>query len=251
MHKIFANTLFAGKQVISLPTCHSTNDIAAALVSKGGTFEGTLVITDQQTAGKGQRGNQWEAEPGKNLTFSLILKPGFLNISQQFALNMAVSLGVHDTLFPLLGDGLKVKWPNDIYFFDKKLGGILIENTLKNNNIEFSVVGVGINVNQEKFSTAKATSLTQIVGSPFELREVLSTMLQKIEVRYLQLKESGESKIRPDYLESLYWYNEPHTFLAEDYFTGLIKGIDPIGRLIIERESNVQYFSLKEVSFIE
>eukprot|EP01137_Pigoraptor_chileana_P015025 Opistho-2@5140 len=107
-----------------------------------------VIITDNQTAGRGQRGNVWEASIGENLTFSLILKPNFLKASEQFQLNVAVSLGVLDCLSEYIDEDLKVKWSNDIYFQNQKMGGILIENTLQGYQIGYSVIGIGLNINQ-------------------------------------------------------------------------------------------------------
>ena len=159
MYKIQPNTLFTGKIIKYLPTCHSTNDIAAEMIQSQEVFEGTIIITDHQTTGRGQRGNSWEAAIGQNLTLSLILKPTFLRASDQFQLNVAVSLGVHEFLSQYLPEGLTIKWSNDIYHYDKKLGGILIENTLQGYNIGYSVIGIGLNINQKQFENIRGTSL--------------------------------------------------------------------------------------------
>ncbi len=154
LYKIPANTNFIGKKFIYLPSCHSTNDIAAELLPH--LDEGTVVIAAHQTNGRGQRGNSWEAEAGANLTFSIVLKPNFLPASQQFYFNMAVALGIIRGLRYFFegnrsnssdkSDQLKLKWSNDIYFQDFKLGGVLIENTIESTNLKNSVVGIGINM---------------------------------------------------------------------------------------------------------
>jgi len=251
LHKIFTHTNFIGKNVIYLPTCHSTNDIAAETASKKYISEGTVIITDHQTAGKGQRGNSWEAEAGKNLTLSVILKPHFLDISEQFFLNIIISLSIHDLFSQYLSQGLTIKWPNDIYFYDNKLGGILIENTIKNNQIDFAVVGLGLNINQLNFENKNAISLANVCNQQFDLQEFLALLVKDIELRYLQLKKGDKQMIIRDYLRVLYWINEKHTFKAETEFEGEIKGIDAIGRLIIANNQKIRYFNNKEVIFVK
>src|SRR5690554_3701783 len=148
MHKILANTIFLGKNIIHLPECHSTNDVAMQKYRSGEAPEGTIVITDKQTEGRGQRGNQWLTQPNLNLTFSLILTPVFLDASEQFGLNMAVSLGIREALSDYV-QGIIIKWPNDILHEENgKIGGILIENSVTHKGIELAMVGVGLNINQ-------------------------------------------------------------------------------------------------------
>jgi BirA family biotin operon repressor/biotin-[acetyl-CoA-carboxylase] ligase len=250
LHKIFTNTNFLGKNVIFLPSCHSTNDIAAEFSSKRHVSEGTIIITDNQTAGKGQRGNTWEADEGKNLTLSIILKPHFLDISEQFFLNIIISLSIHDLFKQYIPFGLSVKWPNDLYFYDNKLGGILIENSIKNNQLENVIVGIGLNINQVIFTNPRAESLGNICNQQFNLYEILSLLLIHIEARYFQLKKGDKQKLLKDYLLVMYWINEKHFFKAEDYFEGEIKGVDSNGRLIIDQNQKLRYFSNKEIAFI-
>ena len=157
MYKIYPKTLFVGQIIQYLPSCQSTNDEASALIAQADPVEGTIVVTDHQMAGRGQRGNQWEAQAGQNLTCSLVLKPTFLSANEQFWLNIAISLGIYDGLQPLLGEALRIKWPNDIYVGDQKAGGILVENILQGYSMAWSVVGLGINVNQSDFCSSTAT----------------------------------------------------------------------------------------------
>lgn len=250
MHKFFANTLFIGKKVIYLPTCHSTNDIAASLVPQQDIYEGTVIITDHQTSGKGQRGNSWEAEPSKNLTFSIILQPALLQISNQFFLNIIISLALHDYLTKQL-TGIKIKWPNDIYFYDNKIGGILIENAVKAGKIESVIAGIGLNINQTKFRYSNAISLAQACRHEFDKEAVLEELLMTIEARYLQLKAGAFEKLKKEYLTHLYWREEEHIFKEQDFFNGKIKGIDNNGKLGVEVNNEMRYFDVKEIKFIK
>jgi len=241
--------------VVYLPTCHSTNDIAASLIGKPQIFEGTVVVTSNQTAGKGQRGNIWESEPFKNLTFSLILHPNFLKVNQQFNLNIVISLAVYDLLTIYLREKVKIKWPNDIYVvesdFQKKICGILIQNFIKKDSLEHSVVGVGINVNQSSFGETKATSLSLISNQQFDLEDLLRTFMEKAEKRYLQLKNGEIEQLKSEYFNVLLGYNQLRKFKSEKgEFEGKIVGIDEIGRLMIDAGSEIGKFSFKEVEFI-
>lgn len=250
MHKYFANTIFMGKQVVFLPSCHSTNDIAAQLVPEGKLLEGAIVITDHQTAGRGQRGNAWEAAPGKNLTFSLLLKPAFLAIEAQFYLNIIISLAIADFLKGYIEDGVAIKWPNDIYCHDAKMGGILIENALRKGRIEHAIIGIGLNINQKHFASEKATSLANSCIQEFDLEALLHRLLGSIETRYIQLKNGKYQLLLKEYLSKLYWFGENRTFKDSDYFTGTICGIDEIGRLMIATNTGIKKFGIKEVAFI-
>ncbi len=251
MYKILANTIFLGKDVHFLPECHSTNDASLNLIKERIEHEGTVVITDHQIQGKGQRGNKWVTEKGMNLTFSLILKPNFLDISEQFYLNMAVSNSIRKLLLEYIPN-FQVKWPNDLILPDfGKIGGILIENTYSGSNWEHAVVGIGINVNQVQFKDPKATSLAIATGSKFDLAELFRLLVTQIEQGYLQLKRGKRLEIRSEYLHNLYqkdvWSNYED---SHGNFKGKIVGISPQGKLEMERENGeIQLFDLKEVVF--
>jgi BirA family transcriptional regulator, biotin operon repressor / biotin---[acetyl-CoA-carboxylase] ligase len=251
LYKIFHNTLFIGKQVLYLSKCHSTNDVVAKLLGEQHPYEGALVITDHQTAGKGQRGNSWEAEPGLNLTFSFLLCPRFLSLDQQFMLNIVVALGIHDFLSAFIQQGLKIKWPNDLYVQDRKIGGILIENVIKQYVIESSVVGIGINVNQKQYQYTAATSLALECDYHFELTNLMDRLLPSIECRYLQLKTGKKKSLIEDYLKNLYWMGEERIFKGSDLFKGEITGIDPSGKLCVKVNGQTRAFDIKQIQFVE
>lgn len=252
MYKIYPKTLFVGQNIIYLPTCQSTNDETLQFLADGTAYEGDMVVTDGQTQGRGQRGNQWIAQSGQNLTFSLVLQPTFLLASEQFWLNMAVSLAVYDSLSPFIPAGLRIKWPNDIYVNDRKMGGILIENALQGYNLAHSVVGIGLNINQTQLGYPTATSL--LLEAPFEegyhLPALLTTLCGQLEKRYLQLRNGQRDTLRASYLQYLYRYQQEHTYEADGHrFSGTIVSIDPTGRLGILIDGDVRYFAFKEVSF--
>ena len=252
MYKIQPKTAFIGQIYKYLPSCQSTNDEASALLASANPIEGSLVTTDQQTAGRGQRGNRWESHTAENLTFSFLLKPTYLAPNEQFWLTIAISLGVHDTLRPLLDDSLRIKWPNDVYVGNLKLGGMLIENTLQRTQIAWSVAGIGLNINQTEFSYLTATSLQQQAPLPdgYDRSGLLSLLCETIEKRYLQLRSGQRDRLKDEYLSVLYRYREEHNFNSNGRsFRGTITGIDAMGRLAIDINGEVRYFDFKEVAF--
>lgn len=211
-------------------------------------------MAEAQLAGRGQQQNGWHAQPGKNLTFSILLNPGFLPISQQFDLNRAISLGVHYALKPILGNALRVKWPNDIYYDDYKLGGILIENILSGEKIKHSVIGIGINVNQNEFPAyvPNATSVKQILQSDYDLRTLLSEICGCIEAYYLKLKAGRFNDIKADYLQILYGLNEWRNFKSNgEVFEGEITAVTPEGLLTVSTKAGNKTFGLKEIEFLK
>lgn len=251
MYKIPANTLFIGKNLIFVPDCHSTNTVALQLSQQPSTIEGTVVITDHQTAGKGQRGNTWEAEPGKNLTFSLILKPKFLPIKKQFYLNIVMCLALKDYLEDKTDEVIYIKWPNDILVHEKKISGVLIENQLQGSEILHSIVGIGLNINQKNFTIPHATSLANLRHSVYNLETELATLLGYIESRYLQLRQDKYEMLMNSYLGALYRRHEKHTFSHKQIlFEGIIRDLDPYGKLRIEIADEIRAFGLQEIKYI-
>ncbi|WP_240410413.1 biotin--[acetyl-CoA-carboxylase] ligase [Hymenobacter oligotrophus] len=255
VEQISPQTLFTGQQVIWLPECGSTNTEARELLGQNRATEGCTVITNSQTAGRGQRGNQWEAAPGENLTLSVVWRPVFLPAAAQFQLNLAVALGVHDWAAGLLGPdpALRLKWPNDLFYQDQKLGGILIENTLSGAQIHFSIVGIGLNINQTGFGVPTATSLGLLTGRAYALGPLATRLLEHLERRYLQLRAGQYQALRADYLRVLYRHDgEWHAFeVAGQPLQGRIADVTETGQLVLEL-SNGQHrqFGLQEIKHV-
>ncbi|GAB3334487.1 biotin--[acetyl-CoA-carboxylase] ligase [Larkinella ripae] len=253
MYKFRPKTLFLGQKINYLPTCQSTNDVAAWMITAETALDGTVVITGHQTAGRGQRGNQWEAQPGQNLTFSVILQPTFLQANEQFWLNIAVSLGISDWLSLYVSDRLKIKWPNDLYIQDRKIGGILIENTLYGYTLAWSVIGIGLNINQTRFQIPTATSLSNETPNDhdFVLPDLLPALLESLERRYLALRAGQRGVLKTNYLQRLFRYQEESEFLADgERFWGTIVGVEETGRLAIQVGDQLRSFAFKEVEFV-
>ena len=246
-------TLFTGQQLLWLPECASTNTEAQALIVQNRASEGCTIITDFQTAGRGQRGNQWEAAPAENLMLSVVWQPTFLAAAQQFQLSQAVALGVHDWAATLLGADakLKLKWPNDLYYGDQKLGGILIENTLSGPKIQYSVVGIGLNVNQQRFAQPTATSLGLLTGRAYAREALAARLLECLERRYLQLRAGQVGQLRRAYLQALYRYQETHSFLIEGQrVSGQIVGVEDDGRLAVAIGNELRRFGMQEIRHV-
>jgi len=246
--------LFVGQNFITIKEVDSTNNFLKELASNSKPLiEGTVIMAENQYAGRGQQQNGWHAEPGKNLTFSLLLKPHFLPLAQQFDLTRSISLGVFDALEPLLGEKLKIKWPNDIYYGDHKLGGMLIENMIQGGQIKNAIIGIGLNINQEKFPPhlPNAISVKQILQQDYDLKTLLSEICRHIEAWYLNLKANKISLVRNTYLNRLYWLNEVKSFKTPTgIFNGIITDVKDNGILVIQNNNQQLEFSLKEIEFL-
>ncbi|WP_317172846.1 biotin--[acetyl-CoA-carboxylase] ligase [Hymenobacter sp. HDW8] len=250
---ISPQTLFTGQQLIWLPECASTNTEAQRLIGQNRATDGCVVITDKQTAGRGQRGNRWEAQPGENLTMSVVWRPTFLTAPDQFQLSQAVALAVYDWASSLLGPdpALRVKWPNDIFFGEQKLGGILIENTLSGPKIQSSIVGLGLNINQREFAVSTATSLSSLTGRQYALPALVARLLECLEKRYLQLRAGQVATLHQAYLQVLYRYQQPHLYEVDGRtVTGQIRGVDEAGQLLVEIDGQVRHFGLQQIKYL-
>ena len=185
------STLFVGQNLIKLSAVDSTNNFLKNLLSNSAPLpQGTVIMADDQFAGRGQQQNNWHAEPGKNLTISILLYPTFLRLNKQFLLNIAISVAINKALTEFIPIGMSVKWPNDIYYKNQKLGGVLIENTIIGSMIKTAVVGIGINVNQAHFGedlSHKAVSMIQILQEDVNLIKLLHAICSHIEKEYLNL----------------------------------------------------------------
>lgn len=229
------NSLFVGRNLIHLQRVDSTNNYTAAAMRQSVMPEGTVVWADEQVGGRGQRGNTWLSEAGKNLTMSLVLCPTFLPVAQQFNLTHAISLGLCDFLKRHLALPAQVKWPNDIYVNDQKIAGILIENSIKGSTLRNAIIGIGLNVNQQDFGGLKtATSLKTVLGQEISVKDCLEHLCECLEVRYLQLK-ADPSRLYEPYLEALYARNELRWFEVKgERVQATILGVSKAGLLQLE-----------------
>jgi len=247
------SSFFSGQKFITLKSISSTNDYLKVELSKSAPFnEGTVIMAEEQSGGRGQSGNRWLSEPGKNLTFSILLKPSFLSPLQQFNINIVICVAIYEALYPLFGDELAIKWPNDIYVGDLKLGGILIENILQGNDWKDSIVGIGINVNQEDFFGLKnACSIKELLHREYILTDLLYDLCKSIEKHYFQLKNQGITDLELIYKGALYGLNKVRKFNLDGVSVeGKIIDVADDGQLIVDFNGHSARFNFKEIEFV-
>lgn len=240
-------------EIIHIRETNSTNNYLKELLQTQNIDEGTVVWADFQSAGKGQRGNGWESEAGKNILFSIVLFPGFLKAGEQFILSQIVSLAVANCLQEYT-KSISIKWPNDIYWNEKKICGILLENTILEDNIGHSVAGIGININQENFRSdaPNPVSLKQITNRDYNLEEILKTVVDNINVYYQQIKIGKTDSLIKQYKESLFRKDGYHLYNdGISNFLARIQDVDSSGILILKtKEGEERHFAFKEVKYI-
>lgn len=245
--------MIVGSNIIYRKKLPSTNTVAAEMLSGKPPPEGTLIYAYEQNEGKGQRGNSWLSDPGKNLTMSIILYPDFLEAGQQFMISKAVSLAIAE-LIDDYSTSISIKWPNDIYHKGDKIAGILIENSLEGNRINNTIIGVGININQAVFPPGlpNPVSLKILNGCDYDIEQMLSSFCRIFDSWYSRLSAGQLSYINERYLERLYRMNEPAQFSTTDdgCLQGMIKGVDEFGRMIIELpDGAIRSYGFKEIDF--
>lgn len=239
-------------KLVCLQETDSTSNYLRTFREAGNAKEFTVVTAEYQTAGKGQRGNSWEAERGKNLLFSLLLTPDFLPANRQFILSQIIALGIKEEL-DTYGDGFSIKWSNDIYWKEKKICGILIENDLAGSRICGSIAGIGININQTVFRSPapNPVSLVQITGKEHNRDAILRNVLRRIHHYYQEVRQGKGADIPTLYYNALF---RKDTFA--DYrdksgrFTARIIRVEPSGLLILQRKDGTEHaYAFKEVSY--
>lgn len=244
-----------GSEIIRLKETVSTNSYLMNWHAREKPAEGTVVIADYQTAGRGADGSIWESEPGLNLTFSFILYPTFLAPEAQFFLNKVISLGLTDLVSEVLPelDDIRIKWPNDIYIGNEKVAGTLIQNGVKGSCFEFSVIGIGLNVNQKSFQgwAANPVSLQTVSHLAFDLEDLFRLTLTKLENRYNQLIRGGQKEIDHDYLDRLFRIHQSAGYIYKGKsIQARITGVNRYGQLILEIPGEkIIECDLKEVKF--
>lgn len=243
--------VFPHRKIFRLKEVDSTNAYASKLPEK--TPEGSVVVAEYQSNGRGQGSNKWESMPGENLMCSIVLYPTFLKANMQFYLSKAIALAVSD-LVSLYTATVSIKWPNDIYVGNKKIAGILIEHAIESDYIKQTIAGIGININQQKFSASipNPGSLNLATGEYFEINEMLDILISLIENRYVMLKEKDFTTLDDNYLTSLFKYKVKSEFSANGMiFNGTITGVEPTGELkILDESGETHLFLNKEVEFI-
>jgi len=242
-------------KIIKLDTIASTNSFLKDLSVSSALENLTVVVTKKQTKGRGQQKKEWISEPYKNLTFSLFVSLKDVKIIHKKYLNFAISLAVYNVLFDKKTPKLSIKWPNDILSVNKKICGILIENTFFGDQIKSTIVGIGLNVNQEIFSNtlSNVTSLKLATLKETDLDVLLNEILVQLKTKIKVLESKNFHLLEKQYLDVLYKKNIPTMFKnsKDEIFMGIISGISDQGNLQIQLEDDsVKEFGIKEVSIL-
>ncbi|HBC78370.1 MAG TPA: biotin--[acetyl-CoA-carboxylase] ligase [Bacteroidales bacterium] len=232
----------------------STNTHASVMIQSDSVTEGTIFYADYQSGGRGQKGNRWVSEVGKNLLFSIVLYPVEVHPADQFIMSIFVSLGICDFLKNHIPDS-KIKWPNDIYAGDDKIAGILIENSIISDTIANSIIGIGMNINQEVFpeELPNPVSLKLITGKDYDLNLCLIQLARFLDIRYKQVIAGDREIQKKEYIASLYKLNSWCRFNSSaGFFDGRIVSVADSGCLKIEdRKGQIREFAFKEIEFCQ
>lgn len=245
--------MIIGSNLLFFENLPSTNTHTAELLKENNLPDGTIVYTNYQSEGRGYSGNKWESENGKNLLFSILLFPSFINTEDQFLISMVISLGICDFLMRFIPD-CSIKWPNDIYVNNDKIAGILIESSVIGNQIESTIAGIGLNINQEKFiSTApNPVSLRLLTGMSYDLSACMNKLVTDLDKRYKQLFAGNSGLIKKEYVSKLYRLNKWCEFRdIKGICTGRILTVGDTGQIKIEkRNGEIFKYAFKEIEFI-
>ena len=241
--------------IVKLGAIDSTNTFLKELCQEKEVEDFTIVVTNNQTNGRGQMNSTWSSTRNNNLTFSILTKFKELGVNSQFRISKAISLAVHDTLCAFLSIKISVKWPNDILAEHQKICGILIENSVKKSKIKYAVVGIGLNVNQTHFENLpNATSMKLISGMYFNLDEILNSIIDNIK-KYVDLVNANDFELIDNlYLKRLHKINVPTMFrdAKKSVFMGKIIGVSDEGRLQVELEDEtIKEYELKEIKLVK
>jgi BirA family transcriptional regulator, biotin operon repressor / biotin---[acetyl-CoA-carboxylase] ligase len=245
--------MIIGSKIYFYDHLTSTNSEAVRLLKESGLPEGAVISATYQSAGRGQKDNEWESEPNKNLLISIILFPVNIGPDLQFLISMTISLGICDFLKRYI-PVCSIKWPNDIYVNNDKIAGVLIENSIMGSSVEYSIAGIGLNINQEKFTgdAPNPVSLKNITGIDYNIQTCMKQLTFDLDKRYKLLLSEEWSQIRTDYTSKLYRLGEWHEYNDRDgIFTGRIESVANDGTLTISRRNgSIKSYVFKEVNFI-
>lgn len=240
--------------IIKLNATDSTNSYLKRLSAAGAVNDFTVITAEYQSEGRGQMGTNWESQSSKNLTFSVFKHVDFLDIEHQFYISMAVSLAIASVLRRFHLKQLKIKWPNDILSEHQKVSGILIENIIKNNQLKYAIIGIGLNINQTDFeSLPSASSIRNLTGNTMDRDEVLQQILEQLNHYFSMLEARQFSEICDLYESSLFRLNKPSTFKRKSnkLFTGYIKGVTETGKLqVLVEDEQLKEFDMKQISLL-
>ena len=236
-----------GRKLIRLDVVDSTNNYIANLIKEGAIDSGTVIMADEQFAGKGQRTAEWLTNAGENLTFSFFLDDVNLSVNRQFLLSKIVALSIVDFLrnFEMTAE---IKWPNDIYVNGKKIAGVLIENQIRGGQIQSSIIGIGLNLNQISFSGFSATSIKLEIGQHILPQDAVFSFISAFNDRIVELYHDS---LHSDYLEKLFQRNMLSKYIDETgEFEGIIEDVLENGQLLLLKNGIEAHYDIKEITFL-
>ena len=240
--------------IIRFDEIDSTNNYLKQLAREQPLAEGTVVIAEFQSGGRGQQGSSWFSTKGDNLLFSLLIRPKNLLANEMFIISCITSLAITKTLSQFI-DNVRIKWPNDIYWNDKKIAGILIENNLREEFIQHSVIGIGLNINEQSFSAdlLNPISLYQITKTKYDKTHILDIFLREFSTLYQQVERGASLEMKKEYMHHLYradgyyWFED-----SNGMFSAKIADVLSSGHLVLEtKEKEMRRYAFKEVQFVE
>lgn len=239
-----------GRKIIFKESLDSTNNYAANLLKEGLLVDGTVIVSGEQTAGRGQRNSQWHAEPYKNIIFTCFVEYVNLSVDSQDSITHFVSLAIVDFLKEK-NIFAEIKWPNDILIGNSKISGVLIENQIKSYRCISSIIGIGINVNQTSFGDWNATSMQVQTGSEYDIQELVFSLIEKLQNRFQQIQAFDFNSLKKEYLDLMWLKDQESEFEDQNgTFKGTIQGTDENGRLLIESNGSIQSYDLKQIKFL-
>lgn len=241
--------------VIRLGECESTNLTLKKVVREQHPDEGSMVITDYQTAGRGEMGNSWYSSKGVNLLFSLLIYPREVKANEQFIISRMVSLAVKHML-DRFTDDIRIKWPNDIYWRDRKMAGMLIENDIQGKVIENAIIGIGININQHSFPSflPNPVSLRQVTATQHDRDNLLEIFMREFFLLYRDFRQGKTAAIEDAYMHNLYRVNGDYWFEdSHGRFRAIIDDILPSGHMVLRtlESDELRRYAFKEVAFVD
>lgn len=241
-----------GSEIIHFKSLDSTSNYIATLLKESKVVNGMVILADEQSEGRGQRGAKWQSIPGENLLLSFFIQYEHLEINKQKHITQATSIAIINTLekFQI---SAKIKWPNDIVVEHKKIAGILIENQFQGKKIKSSIIGIGLNVLQKEFETINSTSISNESSTTINLKLVLNQLIYHLNQEFIHLAQKSFDLLEQNYIKHLWLKDEVSSFEKEngERFNGIIKGIDFDGKLLIYREDLkvIGTYGLKEIKF--
>ena len=243
-----------GNQIIKLSSVDSTNNYTAKLVKESNISFGTVIMADFQTHGKGQRHSYWKSDKGLNLLISIYFDSSFLDSENIFYLSKTVALAIRECVEKIIGIEVSIKWPNDLLVNGSKIAGVLIENQWKNEKLSSSIIGVGLNVNQDIFlGENNVLSLKNLTSKVYNLNSILKSLCSFLDIQFSRLRNFNFFEIDRQYHSFIFNYNKWSNYEKNKInFKGKLIKVDSFGKMVLELENgDKESFDIKEVTLLK